>query len=58
MAQRRALQDQYRILRARRRAYVAERERARQAGENDRFADMIRCIRGIDGEIQEVLKAL
>jgi hypothetical protein len=55
---RRSLQDQYRILRIRRRAFEAERNRAAESGDNDRFSDMIRTIRRIDREIQDVLGAL
>jgi hypothetical protein len=55
---RRSLQDQYCILRIRRRAFEAERDRAAESENNDRFSDMIRSIRRIDREIQDVLGAL
>lgn len=55
---RRSLQDRYRILRIRRRAFEAESNRAAESGENDTFSDMIRTIRRIDREIQDVLAAL
>jgi hypothetical protein len=55
---RRSLQDQYRILRIRRRAFEAERDRAAEAEDYERFGDMIRSIQRIDREIQDVLGAL
>lgn len=54
----RSLQDRYTILRARRRAYVRERDLAQASANNDRYSDMIRSIRNIDREIQDVLLVL
>jgi hypothetical protein len=55
---RRSLQDRYRILRIRRRAFEAARDRAAADEDNDRYGDMIRTIQRIDREIQEVLDSL
>jgi hypothetical protein len=55
---RRSLQDQYHMLRIRRRAFEAERDRAAESEDYDRFGDMIRSIQRIDREIQDVLGAL
>lgn len=57
-SRRRSLQDRYRLLRIRLRAYEQERDRAEEGAENDRYFDMVCTITRIKREIREVLEEM